>query len=194
MTEDPTIYERGGKRCFDVVVAALALAVLMPLLLVIAGANRLEDGGPALFRQRRVGRGGLPFTLVKFRSMPLATPDIPSSLATALRVTRVGRFLRRSNIDELPQLLNVIRGDMSIVGPRPPLFAQQRLVELRAAAGVTELRPGLTGLAQVMGYTGMSDEVKAGWDSQYRDRITLLGDLQIIVRTFGYLRRPPPVY
>lgn len=190
----PGIYDKYGKRALDVLLASVSLLVLAPLLLLVAAAIRLEDGGPALFRQVRRGRDNVDFTLLKFRSMPVATPDLPSASAGALRVTRVGRAIRRLNVDELPQLINILRGDMSIVGPRPALPSQSSLVDARLAAGVMRVRPGLTGLAQVSAYPGMPEEEKLDWDRRYSSRITLLHDLVIIVRTVGYLAKPPPVY
>jgi O-antigen biosynthesis protein WbqP len=162
--------------------------------LLVALAIRLEDGGPAIFRQQRIGRGGVPFTILKFRSMPVATPDLPSAAAGALKITRIGAFIRRTNIDELPQLVNILAGDMSFIGPRPALPAQVTLVERRRAAGVLAARPGLTGLAQVNAYDGMPEEEKVEWERRYLARITLLGDLRILAQTVVYLLRPPPVY
>ena len=118
------LYERVFKRLFDLVIAVPSLVVLSPVFLFTALAIRLEDGGPVLFRQRRVGRDGIEFTIFKFRSMPVATPSVPSAAASKLSVTRVGAIIRRMNIDELPQLLNVLRGEMSIVGPRPALASR----------------------------------------------------------------------
>jgi O-antigen biosynthesis protein WbqP len=188
------LYRAIGKRAFDIVSAAVALLVLGPLMAVTALLIRSEDGGPALFRQARVGAGGRPFTVFKFRSMGVLAPNVPSAAGTVLPITRVGRFIRRTNIDELPQLLNILIGDMSVVGPRPPLPAQEELLALRSKNGALALRPGLTGLAQVSSYDGMPESEKAAWDGRYAERVTLLGDLAIIARTFGYLAKRPPVY
>lgn len=188
------MYARFGKRLFDLLAAAVALIVLSPLMLLVGIAIRLEDGGPALFRQKRVGQDGKPFVLFKFRSMPVNTGDIPSAQASNVKVTRVGTFIRRTNIDELPQLINILRGDMSVVGPRPALPSQKTLCDLRRSLGVLRCKPGLTGLAQINSYDGMPETEKASWDAKYCEQITLVGDLAIIFRTFGYLRKPPPVY
>jgi O-antigen biosynthesis protein WbqP len=182
------------KRAFDVAAAAAALVALSPLMAVVALAIRLEDGGPVLFRQMRVGRGGRLFRIYKFRSMPVATAHVPSARAGGLRATRVGRLIRRTNVDELPQLVNVLRGDMSLVGPRPALPAQEDLCSRRRELGVEICRPGLTGLAQVNSYDGMPDDEKARWDGAYAGRISFLHDLRIIARTVAYLTRRPPVY
>lgn len=178
----------------DVAMSGLALVLLSPLLALVALAIKLQDGGPVVFRQRRVGRGGQVFTLLKFRSMPENIGDVPSASAAALRITRIGRIIRRTNIDELPQLLNILRGDMSIVGPRPALPAQERLIELRHGNGAFRCAPGLTGLAQIRAYTGMPETEKAGHDAEYAANIAFGRDVSIIVRTVAYVLRPPPVY
>lgn len=176
------------------VVAGVAICVLSPVLLVTAAAVRLEDRGPALFRQLRVGRNGTPFRIFKFRSMPVNMGDVPSHEAATLTVTRVGRLIRRTNIDELPQLINVLSGEMSLVGPRPALPEQASLCALRERSGATQCRPGLTGLAQLNSYDGMPEEEKADWDAEYARQISVWGDLKIIIGTFRYLTKRPPVY
>lgn len=188
------VYAAFGKRLFDMVCAAAALALLWPVMLIVAAAVRIEDGGPALFRQQRVGRFGRLFTFFKFRSMPVNTGDVPSHLARSLTVTRIGRIIRRTNLDELPQLWNILRGEMSFVGPRPALPRQQDVCRLRHDAGADRRLPGLTGLAQVDAFDGMSPEEKVAWDSRYASRLTFRGDLEILLRTFGYLMKPPPAY
>jgi O-antigen biosynthesis protein WbqP len=188
------VYRRFFKRLFDIVLAVVALAVLWPIFLVTAVAIRLHDGGPAIFRQQRVGRGSVPFTLYKFRSMSVSAPNVPSAVGAAALITPVGRIIRRANIDELPQLFNVLAGDMSIVGPRPALPSQTWLVEERRRAGVDRLRPGLTGLAQINAYDGMPEVEKLGWETSYVQRLSWSHDLMVVLRTFGYLLRRPPVY
>ncbi|HEY7857918.1 MAG TPA: sugar transferase [Candidatus Nanopelagicales bacterium] len=136
------------RRTFDVLTASAGLVLLAPLLVIIAVLIRLSDGGPALFRQTRVGEGGEPFTLCKFRSMRTATSGPQVTSASDGRVTRMGRVLRRSSLDELPQLVNVLRGDMTLVGPRPetlPLAARYP----DAYRWVFDYRPGLTGPTQI---------------------------------------------
>jgi O-antigen biosynthesis protein WbqP len=188
------VYEPYIKRALDVSIASVALLVAAPVMAVIALAIRWEDGGQALFRQSRVGRNGRLFVLTKFRSMPLDTANVPSDRAGALRVTRVGRFIRRTNLDELPQLLNILRGDMSLIGPRPALPVQEDLLSARRRNGAASCRPGLTGLAQVNAYDGMPAHEKAKWDGEYAASVGLVRDLEIVFRTFGYLARRPPVY
>lgn len=188
------LYARAGKRLFDIAASSAALVALSPALLAIGLAIRLEDGGSPFYVSERVGRDGRPFRFYKFRSMPVDTPGVPSAEAGTLTVTRVGRLIRRTNLDELPQLLNILRGDMSVVGPRPAIARQAELTRLRQANRALACRPGLTGLAQVESYDGMTDDAKADFDGHYARRVTLAGDLRIIVRTLGYLAKPPPVY
>jgi len=187
-------YERTLKRLLDLLIAVPALLLLSPVILLTSLFILLEDGRPVLFRQVRVGRDSRNFTIFKFRSMPVTTPNVPSADAAKLKVTRVGGFIRRSNIDELPQLFNVLRGEMSIVGPRPGLPVQESLMGMRRARGVSRLKPGLTGLAQVNSFDGMTDEQKVEWEARYASNVSLLADLVIVLRTFGYLLRKPPVY
>jgi O-antigen biosynthesis protein WbqP len=135
-------------RLFDLVLSALGLLVAIPLLLILTIAGWFDTGSP-LFRQTRVGRHKQPFTLVKFRTMKPETAHVASHLADASAVTPLGQFLRRTKLDELPQLWNVLKGEMSLVGPRPCLFNQQELIDARERLGVFAARPGITGLAQV---------------------------------------------
>lgn len=187
-------YARFGKRAVDVVASLAVIVVLSVVLVLLALAARLSSPGPAIFRQTRVGRDGRPFTLLKFRSMPVDTGDIASDRIDAVAIRPFGRLIRRTNLDELPQLFNILRGDMSLIGPRPSLPSQTELVELRRANGALGCRPGLTGLAQVNSFDGMTIAQKAAWDGRYAARITLVRDIAIVWRTFGYLRRPPPTY
>lgn len=188
------MYRTFGKRALDIVVAGVALILLLPLLLVLAIGVRLSSPGPIVFRQERVGKGGALFEFYKFRSMPVGTANVSSDNLGAVEIRPFGKFLRRSNLDELPQLLNILRGDMSLIGPRPPLASQTDLVLLREKNGAMDCRPGLTGLAQVNSFDGMTIEEKAGYDGEYADNVALLLDLSIIVKTFSYLTRPPPTY
>lgn len=188
------IYRRVGKRTVDVVLSLAACVILLPLFAVVAVLIRVFDPGPVFFSQDRVGRGGATFRFHKFRSLPVSTADVPSDELGALELPWIGRFIRRTNIDELPQLYNILKGDMSVVGPRPPLPRQQRLIELRRQNGALECRPGLTGLAQINSFDGMSVEAKAELDGLYAQDMSFMADLRIIAGTFGYLLKPPPVY
>ncbi len=135
-------------RFFDFILASIGLVVASPFLVVLMVVGLFDTGSP-LFRQQRVGRYKKPFTLVKFRTMKSETAHVASHLADASAVTPLGRFLRRTKLDELPQLWNVLKGEMSLVGPRPCLFNQQDLIEARELLGVFAARPGITGRAQV---------------------------------------------
>jgi lipopolysaccharide/colanic/teichoic acid biosynthesis glycosyltransferase len=188
------MYRRYGKRWLDLLTSSMALVLLSPIMLLVALAIRIEDGGPALFQQERVGREGRPFTVLKFRSMPVDTGDKPSAEAKTVSITRVGTIIRRTNLDELPQLINIWRGDMSVVGPRPALAAQVDLCRLRKESGALACKPGLTGLAQINAYDGMPDSEKAAWDAQYCRQLSFCSDVRIILGTFIYLLKPPPVY
>lgn len=173
------------KRSLDVILAAAALVLAAPVMLAIAAAIRLDSEGPVLFRQRRSGRGSSEFVMLKFRSMAAGTPDLATHLVQpgAVRVTRVGAFLRRTSLDELPQLWNIIQGHMSLVGPRPALHNQFDLIALRQAAGVDALRPGLTGWAQVNGRDDIPMDRKVALDREYLERISVPLDLHILIRT-----------
>jgi O-antigen biosynthesis protein WbqP len=135
-------------RVFDLIFSALGLIFGMPVLLLLVVIGFLDTGSP-IFRQERVGRNKKPFTLVKFRTMRKDTASVASHLASADAITPFGRFLRRTKLDELPQLWNVLKGEMSLVGPRPCLFSQDELIAQRESRGVLSARPGITGLAQV---------------------------------------------
>ena len=187
-------YERFGKRLLDIIVSAGSLAVLSPLMSLAAVATIAEDGRPVLFVHERIGIHQRRFLVLKFRSMRIGAANVPSVNADDSLVTRTGRILRRTNVDELPQLVNILRGEMSVVGPRPAVASQTELVALRERGGAHRVKPGLTGLAQVNAYDGMSDEVKAKYDAEYARAVTLRGDLAIVLRTFRYLLKPPPKY
>ena len=187
-------YEKHGKRAMDITLSGLGLLVSAPVILALAGAVVIDSGRPILFVQKRIGQKGKVFRLLKFRSMAVDTPNVQSSEIGVSDVTRVGRVIRRLNLDELPQLINVVRGEMSLVGPRPALPCQEDLLELRRGGGAKRLKPGLTGLAQVNSYDGMSASAKAEYDNQYAKDVSLLKDLKIFRKTVTYLLSPPPVY
>lgn len=173
-----------ARRACDVVVAATALCVTAPLAAVAVALVWANLGRPALFRQTRSGIGGRPFTLYKFRSMPDARDDQGAPLPDAARLTRFGRLFRRSRLDELPQLVNVLAGDMSIIGPRPLLPAT---IAAAGRAGVerSRARPGLTGWAQVSGNTLLSEDEKIALDLWYLDHRTLALDVVVVLRTLA---------
>jgi O-antigen biosynthesis protein WbqP len=171
------------KRAFDVVACGLFLLFFWPILLIVIIAVRLQSPGPAIFRQVRVGKDGRPFTCYKLRTMYSGTANLPTHEVQASSVTPLGERLRRFKVDELPQLCNVLIGDMSLVGPRPCLPSQTALVEARRQRGVLEVRPGITGLAQVNG-VDMSDANRlAEIDAQYVRTQSLRGDFRLILAT-----------
>jgi O-antigen biosynthesis protein WbqP len=170
------------KRLFDFLVALLLLVVLAPLALGIALAIRLTSAGPILFRSSRVGRGNSKFQMFKFRTMLTDAPQVATHLLLdpARHLTSIGGFLRKSSLDELPQLLNVLKGEMSLVGPRPALFNQEDLISLRTEAGVDALKPGITGWAQINGRDELSISAKVACDAFYLREQTFLLDLKIL--------------
>jgi O-antigen biosynthesis protein WbqP len=173
------------KRAFDMVAALAGLMLLTPVMLAVALAVRLESPGPALHWSQRVGRGNRLFAMPKFRTMRTGAPDVATHLLNdpASWITPLGALLRRTSFDELPQLWSVLIGHMSLVGPRPALFNQNDLIELRTQAGVDALRPGVTGWAQINGRDTISIPEKVRLDSEYLQRKSLIFDLRIILTT-----------
>lgn len=163
------MYRHIVKRILDLMVATLALLILALPLTVVAIITKLDSPGPILFRQRRIGRRGKPFTMLKFRSMATSAPkDTPTHLLTeAVPLTRWQRFMRRSSIDELPQLFNILAGHMSLIGPRPALWNQADLIAAREATGANDVKPGLTGLSQISGRDELQTAEKAHLDGVY---------------------------
>lgn len=170
------------KRFFDVGVALLLSAALAVPMLVIAAMVRVTSRGPALYWSDRVGQGNRIFRMPKFRSMYVGTPPVATHLLanSTTHITPIGRLLRKSSLDELPQLWSVLVGDMSLVGPRPALFNQNDLVQARTAAGVHKLRPGITGWAQINGRDELPIPVKVAMDTEYLFRRSLCLDLRIL--------------
>lgn len=183
-----TFYARFGKRLFDIAIVLASLVFAGPLMLLIALAIRLTSRGPILFRQERLGRGGKVFLAMKFRTMT-DKPRVPSTMrvdASDADVTLVGRVLRRTKLDELPQLLQVLSGEMSLVGPRPQLPRQ--LAEFDDNAKLRLLvRPGLTGMAQTHGNVALTWPERWYYDAQYVRNLSLALDLKLIARTAGVL-------
>jgi len=171
-------------RCLDIFLSLLGLIVLSPLwvVLIVLGYANLRS---PLFRQPRVGRHQKPFVLLKFRSMEVNTASVATHLADVSAITSYGRFLRRSKLDELPQLWNVLRGDMSLVGPRPCLTNQDELIRERAQRGVFEVRPGITGLAQVQEIDMSTPKLLAETDQRMISGFSLRNYLKYIMMTVG---------
>ena len=174
------------KRLFDLCLALLALVFLLLPILVVALMVRLTSIGPVLYFSDRVGRNNRIFKMPKFRTMQVNTPAVATHLLSnpAQFLTPIGSFLRKSSLDELPQLLSIIRGDMSFVGPRPALFNQDDLVALRTHYGVDKLVPGLTGWAQINGRDELPIPEKVKLDVDYMNNQSFLFDLKIILLTF----------
>jgi len=174
------------KRLFDLLLAVCAALVLALPVALTALAVRLTSAGPALYWSDRVGRSNQIFRMPKFRSMQVGTPAVATHLLTnaTSHLTPIGGFLRKSSLDELPQLWSILVGDMSFVGPRPALFNQHDLIELRTAQGVHELTPGLTGWAQVNGRDELPIPDKVALDAEYLRRRSLGFDLRILWMTF----------
>ncbi len=169
-------------RVFDFLFALLGLALGLPLLLVLLLVGFFDTGSP-IFRQERVGRDKTPFTLIKFRTMTRETASVASHLASASSITSFGRFLRRTKLDELPQLWNVLRGEMSLVGPRPCLFNQEELIKEREERGVLAARPGITGLAQVNDIDMSTPRLLAETDKKMLENLTLPAYFKYILMT-----------
>lgn len=173
----------GLKRAFDVTLSSPGLVLAAPVILAMGLLIRLTSKGPAIYSQMRVGRDGRPFRCYKLRTMRADTPSVPTHEAQKNAITGVGRFLRRTKLDELPQLWNVVKGDMSLVGPRPCLTTQDELIAHRERLGVFSGRPGITGLAQLRGIDMSRPALCAETDAEYLANWTLVGDVAIIVRT-----------
>ncbi|HEV8537171.1 MAG TPA: sugar transferase [Candidatus Limnocylindria bacterium] len=187
MRAEPCDSVPAWKRAEDLAAAVLLLAALLLPGLVVGAMIVVESGWPPLFRQRRIGLCGKEFLMWKFRSLPRSTPQVAKSDLgdVAARATALGRLLRRTSIDEFPQLLNVIVGDMSLVGPRPALFNQTELTEMRMRQGVLRVLPGLTGLAQVSGRENLTLDHKVELDALYVRTMSPAVDIGIAFRTIG---------
>jgi len=163
----------------------MGLIVLWPLFIVIAVLIKIDDPGPAIFTQKRVGKDKELFKLYKFRSMKTNTPDIPTHLLENPQqyISKVGGFLRKTSLDELPQIWNIFKGDMSIIGPRPALWSQDDLIEERDKYGANDVRPGLTGWAQINGRDELEIPVKAKLDGEYIKKLSFAFDVKCFFGT-----------
>lgn len=185
------MYSTFFKRLIDIVLSFLGVVILALPMLVIVLAIKIDDPGPAFFKQKRVGKGKELFLLYKFRSMKMNTPDIPTHLLENpdQHITRVGHFLRKTSLDELPQLFNILSGKMSIIGPRPALWNQDDLVAERDKYRANDVRPGLTGWAQINGRDELEIPVKAKLDGEYVEKMSFLFDCRCFFGTiFAVLR------
>jgi len=188
------MYNLFFKRLIDITASIGVIIILSWILIIIALIIKLQDGGAVFFIQKRIGKNKKEFSILKFRSMPVNTANVSSDQSNLIKITPFGKFIRRTNMDELPQLFNILKGDMSLIGPRPSLPNQIELIELRSVNGSYNCRPGLTGLAQVNSYDYMSVKEKANFDGIYSKNISFISDLKIVLQTLKYLTKEPPVY
>jgi O-antigen biosynthesis protein WbqP len=175
------------KRLTDIIISTIVVIFSSPFLLFIAAAIKLDSKGPVVFKQNRIGIDGELFEIYKFRTMFAGTPDLPTDqmLKLASPITRVGHILRKTSLDEVPQLFNVLKGEMSLVGPRPALYNQTELIHKRLDAGVLRFYPGITGWAQINGRDELPDDDKVKADKWYCDNWSWWLDMTIMARTFG---------
>lgn len=169
-------------RLVDFLAAFFGLLLLWPVLLIVTAIGLFDTGSP-IFVQERVGRNKKPFNLIKFRTMSVETKSVASHLANTASITKLGTFLRKTKIDELPQLINVLKGEMSLVGPRPNLFNQQELIDERDSLGVYDVLPGITGLAQVQNIDMSTPKLLARIDKQMIDSLNIKEYLKYIIQT-----------
>lgn len=182
-----SFYRKHGKRWIDIILSLMAILLLSWLLLLVYLLVRITSPGPALFSQKRIGKGKSYFQLYKFRTMRIDTPtNVPTHLLKNPEqyITPVGKFLRRSSLDELPQLYNILKGDMSIVGPRPALWNQDDLIKERDKYGANDVTPGLTGWAQINGRDELEIPTKAAFDGEYVRKQSFRFDVYIFFHTF----------
>ena len=173
------MYQKFGKRLWDILLSGCGILVLSPVYLLVALAIKIDDPGPVFFRQKRVGLHKTYFNILKFRTMKMCTPhDTPTHLLKNPEqyITRVGGFLRKTSLDELPQIFQIFTGKMSVVGPRPALWNQYDLIALRDQVGANDVRPGLTGWAQINGRDEIPLEQKAALDGEYVKNLSFLFD------------------
>ena len=173
------------KRLFDFLMSLIAIILLSPVILIVALAVKFTSPGPILFKQRRIGKDNVEFEIYKFRTMRIDTPNVPTHLLENPEqwTTTIGKFLRKTSLDELPQLFNILKGEMSIVGPRPALYNQLDLKEMRTKVGVHKLVPGLTGWAQINGRDEIPLRLKVDLDKEYLERKSFFFDIKIIFMT-----------
>ena len=187
------MYKKLLKRIIDFILALIGLIVLSPVFLILIIAIKSDSKGPILFKQKRMGAGKKHFQILKFRTMYVDTPkDVPTHLLTNAEafITKTGSFLRKTSLDELPQLINILMGNMAVIGPRPALWNQEDLINLRDECGANDIRPGLTGYAQVNGRDELEIETKAFLDGEYAKKMSLAFDISIFFKTiFNVLGR-----
>jgi O-antigen biosynthesis protein WbqP len=180
------------KRFMDVTLSSIAIFLLWPFFLTIAALVKLDSKGPVFFRQKRIGKHKKEFFILKFRTMRTDAPkDMPTHMLEnpSVFITEVGKFLRKTSLDELPQIINILKGEMSIIGPRPALWNQYDLIAERDQYGANNIYPGLTGWAQINGRDELPIDIKAKFDGEYVEKMNFIFDIQILFKTvFSVLR------
>jgi O-antigen biosynthesis protein WbqP len=174
------------KRISDFTISLVALLLIWPILLIIALLIKSDSKGPVFFKQKRVGKNKKHFYILKFRTMRSEAPkEMPTHMLqnADMFITKIGKFLRKSSLDELPQLINILKGEMSIIGPRPALWNQFDLITERDKYGANAISPGLTGLAQINGRDELPIEIKVRYDGEYVERMSLVFDFKIFIKT-----------
>ena len=174
------------KQVIDTLLSFIALIILLPVFLIIAILIKAESKGPIFFKQERIGKNKRHFKIYKFRTMRTDTPkDMPTHMLKEANkyITTMGKFMRKTSIDELPQIINILKGEMCIVGPRPALWNQDDLIEERDKYGANSIKPGLTGWAQVNGRDELEIPVKAKYDGEYAEKMSLFFDIKVFLKT-----------
>ncbi|WP_308618409.1 sugar transferase [uncultured Enterococcus sp.] len=180
------MYQNSIKRVVDFILALMGIIILSPILLILCIAIKIDSRGPIIFKQKRVGLNKTHFNILKFRTMKVDTPkEMPTHLLENpdFFITQVGKLLRKTSLDELPQLFNILKGDMAVIGPRPALWNQYDLIEERDKYQANDIRPGLTGLAQISGRDELAIPVKAKIDGNYAQNISFMMDLKCFIGT-----------
>lgn len=180
------MYKKGLKRILDFILSLAGIIVLSPILIILVLAIKIDSKGPVIFTQKRVGKNKELFNIYKFRTMKIDTPkEMPTHLLENpdFFITRVGKFLRKTSLDEIPQLFNILKGDMAVIGPRPALWNQEDLIEERDKYGVNDIRPGLTGWAQINGRDELEIDYKAQLDGYYVEKESFFMDVKCFFGT-----------
>ncbi|MDN6664500.1 MAG: sugar transferase [Tetragenococcus koreensis] len=180
------MYKKYIKRILGFILSLLGIVVLSPILLLLCIAIKIDSKGPIIFKQKRVGKNKIYFNIYKFRTMKSETPkEMPTHLLNnpEVFITRVGKFLRKTSLDELPQLFNILKGDMAVIGPRPALWNQYDLIAERDKYGVNDIQPGLTGLAQISGRDELEIPIKAQLDGKYTGSVSFTMDAKCFIGT-----------
>lgn len=180
------MYRHFFKRLIDIVLSLIAIIILAIPMLLIALIILITDPGPIFFKQKRFGKDKKFFKILKFRTMKVNTPDVPTDKLKNPEqyITSIGKFLRKTSLDELPQLFNILSGEMSFIGPRPALWNQEALIKLRDKVHANDIRPGLSGWAQINGRDDISEKKKAKYDGEYMEKLSFVFDIKCFFGTF----------